>query len=88
MFKLLLLNSIPVVTVVSAATRAVAMKENITYGAAQLLSTIKLGTGVGTTTENALVDNASDVSGGSIETNVFDGSSAEAEGVLFSETGM
>lgn len=63
-------------TPVSAATRAVAMKENITYGAAQLLSTIKLGTGVGTTTENALVDNASVVSGGSISNNVFDGSSA------------
>ena len=64
-------------TPVSAATRAVAMKENITYGAAQLLSTIKLGTGVGTTTENALVDNASVVSGGSISNNVFDGSSAD-----------
>lgn len=64
-------------TPVSAATRAVAMKENITYGAAQLLSTIKLGTGVGTTTEDALVDNASVVSGGSISNNVFDGSSAD-----------
>ena len=64
-------------TPVSAATRAVAMKENITYGAAQLLSTIKLGTGVGTTTEDALADNASVVSGGSIETNVFDGSTAD-----------
>ena len=64
-------------TPVSAATRAVAMKENITYGAAQLLSTIKLGTGVGTTTEDALVDNASVVSGGSIEANVFDGSTAD-----------
>lgn len=63
-------------TPVSAATRAVAMKENITYGAAQLLSTIKLGTGVGSTTEDALVDNASVVSGGSISNNVFDGSSA------------
>lgn len=64
-------------TPVSAATRAVAMKENITYGAAQLLSTIKLGAGVGTTTEDALVDNASVVSGGSISNNVFDGSSAD-----------
>ena len=64
-------------TPVSAATRAVAMKENITYGAAQLLSTIKLGAGVGTSTEDALVDNASVVSGGSISNNVFDGSSAD-----------
>ncbi len=64
-------------TPVSAATRAVAMQDNITYGAAQLVSTFKMGTGVGTTTEDALVDNASVVSGGSISNNVFDGSSAD-----------
>ena len=60
---------------VSAATRAVAMKDNITYGAAQLLSTIKLDTGVGTTENDALVDNASTVTGGAVANNVFDGSS-------------
>ena len=62
---------------VSAATRAVAMKDNITYGAAQLVSTIKLGDGVGATTENALVDNAYDVTGGVVANNTFDGSSAD-----------
>ena len=61
-------------TPVSAATRAVAMKENITYGAAQLISTIKLGEGVGTTT-NALEDNANNVTGGATANNVFDGTS-------------
>jgi hypothetical protein len=61
-------------TPVSAATRAVAMKENITYGAAQLISTIKLGEGVGTTT-NALEDNANNVTGGVTANNVFDGTS-------------
>lgn len=64
-------------TAVTAATRAVAMQDNITYGAAQLYSTIKLGTGVGTTTEDALVDNASTVTGGVVSDNVFDGSTAD-----------
>ena len=59
---------------VTAATRAVAMKDNITYGAAQLISTIKLGEGVGTTT-NALEDNANNVTGGVTANNVFDGTS-------------
>ena len=60
-------------TAVTAATRAVAMKDNITYGAAQLVSTIKLGTGVGTTTENALEDNATAITSGAVASNVFDG---------------
>lgn len=64
-------------TAVTAATRAVAMKDNITYGAAQLISTIKLGAGVGTTTEDALVDNASTVTGGVVANNVFDASSVD-----------
>ena len=59
---------------VNAGTRAVAMKDNITYGAAQLVSTIQLGSGVGTTTENALIDNASTVTGGVVSDNVFDAS--------------
>ena len=59
---------------VNAGTRAVAMKDNITYGAAQLVSTIKLGSGVGTTAADALVDNASTLTGGAVADNVFDGS--------------
>lgn len=70
-------------TAVTAATRAVAMKDNITYGAAQLISTIKLGSGVGTTTEDALVDNASTVTGGVVSDNVFDGSTADKTIALY-----
>jgi hypothetical protein len=73
-------------TPVSAATRAVAMKENITYGAAQLISTIKLGEGVGTTT-NALEDNANNVTGGVTANNVFDGTS-DAKTITLKVHGM
>lgn len=73
-------------TPVSAATRAVAMKENITYGAAQLISTIKLGDGVGTTT-NALEDNANNVTGGVTANNVFDGTS-DAKTITLKVHGM
>ena len=73
-------------TPVSAATRAVAMKENITYGAAQLLSTIKLGAGVGTTT-NALEDNANNVTGGATANNVFDRTS-DAKTITLKVHGM
>lgn len=62
---------------VSAATRAVAMKDNITYGAAQLLSTIKLEANVGTPSGEAFVDNASTVTGGVVANNVFDGSTTD-----------
>ena len=48
-------------TAVTAATRAVAMKDNITYGAAQLVSNVQLGAGVGVDETSALVDNAADV---------------------------
>ena len=71
---------------VSAATRAVAMKDNITYGAAQLISTIKLGEGVGTTT-NALEDNANNVTGGVTANNVFDGTS-DAKTITLKVHGM
>lgn len=70
-------------TAVTAATRAVAMQDNITYGAAQLISTIKLGAGVGTTTVDALVDNASTVTGGVVSDNVFDGSTADKTIALY-----
>ena len=43
---------------VSAATRAVAMKDNITYGAAQLVSKVQLGANVGDDETHALEDNA------------------------------
>lgn len=64
-------------TSVTAATRAVAMKDNITYGAAQLYSTIKLGAGVGSTTDGKLVDNASTLTGGAVADNEFDGSTTD-----------
>ena len=57
-------------TAVTAATRAVAMKDNITYGAAQLVSNIKLGA-------TSFTDNASAVTGTVIPDNVFDGSTAD-----------
>ena len=65
---------------VTAATRAVAMKDNITYGAAQLVSTIKLDDGVGTTTP--LTDNKSTITGGAFDNNVFDGSNSDKTIVL------
>lgn len=42
---------------VTAATRAVAMKDNITYGAAQLVSNVRLADNVADDETNALVDN-------------------------------
>ena len=50
-------------TAVTAATRAVAMKDNITYGAAQLVTNVQLGTNVGDDETHALVDNAYEASG-------------------------
>lgn len=63
-------------TAVTDATRAVAMKDNITYGAAQLASTIKLGANVGTTT-SPLVDNAANVTSNVVANNSFDGSTTD-----------
>lgn len=63
-------------TAVTAATRAVAMKDNITYGAAQLVSNVKLGDDVGTTT-SPLVDNAANITNNEIANNSFDGSTDE-----------
>ena len=63
---------------VSAATRAVAMKDNITYGAAQLISNVKLGEGVGTNEENALVDNAAAVTSNVEPNKKFYGSGEDA----------
>lgn len=53
---------------VSPSTRAVAMKDNITYGAAQLVSNVKLGDNVATNEANALVDNRDALSDNPAET--------------------
>lgn len=65
---------------VSAATRAVAMKENVTYGAAQLQSVIKLGT-------TSFTDNAATVTSDELENNVFDASD-NAHTINFTVTGI
>ena len=64
-------------TAVTDATRAVAMKDNITYGAAQLASTIKLGDGVGNNTTKPFVDNAGNVTSNVVANNSFDGSTTD-----------
>lgn len=63
---------------VSAATRAVAMKDNITYGAAQLVSDVKLGTDVGSDETHALVDNADAITNHSVENKKFYGTGDNA----------
>ena len=68
---------------VTAATRAVAMKDNITYGAAQLYSTIKLGDGVGNNTTKPFVDNAAVVTSNEVANNSFDGSTDDKTITLF-----
>lgn len=65
---------------VSAATRAVAMKENITYGVSQLKATIQRNV------ENSFTDNAAAISGGSAPNNVFSGSAED--GISFRVTGI
>ena len=65
---------------VSSSTRAVAMKENITYGVAQLKATIQRNA------ENTFTDNAGAVTG-STSDNVFSGSSDE-DGISFNVTGI
>lgn len=65
---------------VSASTRAVAMKENITYGVSQLRTTIQRNT------DNIFNDNAVAVSG-SKSNNVFSGTSDES-GISFNVTGL
>lgn len=58
---------------VSTSTHAVAMKENITYGVAQLKSIIQRNG------ENAFTDNANAVTGGLLPDNVFDGTTVSGE---------
>ena len=65
---------------VSASTRAVAMKETLTDGVSQLKATVQRNV------ENYFVDNASAISGGAVENNVFSGTSAD--GISFTVTGI
>ena len=65
---------------VSAATRAVAMKENITYGVSQLKASIKRNI------ENSFTDNAAAISGGTQSNNVFSGSAEN--GISFTVNGI
>ena len=68
---------------VTQQTYAVAMKENITYGVAQLKSVIQRNT------ENVYTDNAYIVTGGELPDNVFDGTSVTDEkAISFSLTGI
>ena len=65
---------------VSATTRAVAMKENITYGVSQLKATVQRNV------ENSFTDNAAAISGGTTSNNVFSGTADD--GISFSLSGV
>ncbi|MBQ8949389.1 MAG: hypothetical protein IJ059_06350 [Prevotella sp.] len=65
---------------VSASTRAVAMKENITYGVSQLKATIQRNI------ENTFTDNAAVINGGTTSDNVFSGTGEN--GISFTITGI
>lgn len=65
---------------VSASTRAVAMKENITYGVSQLKATVLRNV------ENTFTDNAAVINGGTTSDNVFSGTAGN--GISFSVTGI
>ena len=68
---------------VSPATYAVAMKENITYGVAQLKSIVQRNS------ENVFIDNANTVTGGAVADNVFDGTDvADDNAISFSLSGI
>ena len=68
---------------VSPATRAVAMKENITYGVAQLKATIKRNSG------NIFNDNANKITNGDLADNQFNGTSATGDNsISFEVTGI
>ena len=68
---------------VTAATRAVAMKENITYGVSQLKATIQRNG------ENTFVDNASKITNGELADNVFNGTTVTSDNAIsFTVTGL
>ena len=67
-------------TKVTSATRAVAMKENITYGAAQLQSVVTLGV-------TTFTDNAAGVTNNEIANNSFDGTTTDKT-ITFTVTGV
>lgn len=67
---------------VTAATRAVAMKENITYGVSQLKATIQRNS------ENTFIDNANKITG-DLENNIFDGTTVtDDKAISFTVTGL
>lgn len=65
---------------VSSSTRAVAMKENITYGVSQLKATIQRNV------ENTFTDNAAAISGATLPNNVF--SDTDEDGISFNVSGI
>ena len=65
---------------VSASTRAVAMKENITYGVSQLKAIIQRNL------DNTFIDNAAVTSDGTASNNVFSGTGED--GISFTVTGI
>ncbi|MBP5800147.1 MAG: hypothetical protein J6W43_09610 [Prevotella sp.] len=68
---------------VTAATRAVAMKENITYGVSQLKTTVQRNA------ENTFTDNASKITNGDLANNVFNGTTATSDNAIsFTVTGI
>ena len=68
---------------VTPSTRAVAMKENITYGVSQLKATIQRNG------ENTFIDNANKVTDGDLPDNVFNGTTVTADNAIaFTVTGL
>lgn len=68
---------------VTPTTRAVAMKENITYGVSQLKATIERNGA------NTFVDNANKITNGDLENNVFNGTTVTADNsISFTVTGL
>ena len=65
-------------TAVTAATRAVAMKDNITYGAAQLVSNVRLDDNVAVDADHALVDNRATITSNVEQNQTFYGTGDNA----------
>ena len=65
------------------STRAVAMKENITYGVSQLKATVQRNG------ENTFIDNANKITNGELANNVFNGTTAtDDHAISFTLTGI
>lgn len=68
---------------VTANTRAVAMKENITYGVSQLKTTVQRNG------ENTFIDNANKITNGDLANNVFNGTTETSDNAIsFTLTGV